>query len=114
MYEDNVQFEILDGNAGVFKGGIFENVIAQVLLFNNLPLYYYRRDERQEIDFVTLLNNEIIPIEIKLGHNMKSISLSNIIKKYNLKYGIKLSMNNVNCSNPKIKCYPLYMSMFIK
>lgn len=31
-----------------------------------------------------------------------------------LKGGIKLSMNNVNCSHPKIKCYQLYMSVFIK
>ena len=114
MYEENVQFEILNGNAGIFKGGIFENVIAQTLLQNNLPLYYYRRDEKLEIDFITLLNNDIVPIKIKSGHNTKSISLNNIIEKNNIKYAIKLSMNNVNCSNPKIKCYPLYMSIFIK
>ena len=114
MYEGNSQFEILNGNAGIFKGGIFENVIAQTLLQNNIPLYYYRRDEKLEIDFVTLLNNDIVPIEVKSGHNAKSISLNNIIEKNNIKYGIKLSMNNVNCSHPKIKCYPLYMSIFIK
>ena len=114
MYEGNAQFEILNGNAGIFKGGIFENVIAQTLLQNNIPLYYYRRDEKLEIDFVTLLNNDIVPIEVKSGHNTKSISLNNIIEKNNIKYGIKLSMNNVNCSHSKIKCYPLYMSIFIK
>ncbi len=114
MYEGNVQYEVLKGNCGIFKGGIFENVIAQILLENNIPLYYYRRDEKLEIDFVTLLNNEIVPIEIKAGHNTKSISFKNIIEKNNINYGIKLSMNNVNCTNPKIKCYPLYMSIFIK
>ncbi len=114
MYDGNPQFEILNGNAGIFKGGIFENVIAQTLLQNNMPLYYYRRDERLEIDFVTVLNNEIIPIEVKSGNKTKSISLNNIIEKNNIKYGIKLSLNNVNCSHSKIKCYPLYMSIFIK
>lgn len=114
MYEENVQFEILNGNAGIFKGGIFENVIAQILLQNNLPIYYYRRDDRLEIDFITLLDNNIVPIEVKSGHSTKSVSLNNIIEKNNIKYGIKLSMNNVNCSNEKIKCYPLYMSMFLK
>ena len=114
MYEGNAQYEILKGNAGVFKGGIFENIIAQTLLNNNIPLYYYRRDEKLEIDFVTLLNNEIIPIEVKSGHNTKSISFNNIIEKNNIKYGIKLSMNNVNCTQSKIKCFPLYMSIFIK
>lgn len=114
MYEGNVQFEILNGNAGIFKGGIFENVIAQTLLQNNIPLYYYRRDDRLEIDFVTLINNNIVPIEVKSGHNTKSISLSNVIEKNNIKYGIKLSMNNVNCFHSKIKCFPLYMSIFIR
>ena len=113
MYDSNPQFEILNGNAGIFKGGIFENAIAQVLLNNNIPLYYYRRDDRLEIDFITLLDNEIIPIEVKSGHNTKSTSFINFINKNNIKYGIKLSLNNINCSNPKIKCFPLYMSIFI-
>ncbi len=115
MYnEDNVQLEILNGNLGVFKGALFENVIAQILITNDMPVYYYRRDDRLEIDFVTYLNNNIVPIEVKSGKNTKSISLSNIIEREKLKYGIKLSMNNVNCSNSKFKCFPLYMSMFIK
>ncbi len=115
MYEGkNIQTEILNGNLGIFKGAIFENVIAQTLIANGLPTYYYRRDERLEIDFVTLLNDRIIPIEVKAGTNTKSRSLSNLINTRNLDYGIKLSMNNVNCSNPKFKCFPLYMAMFLE
>ena len=79
-----------------------------------MPLYYYRRDDRLEINFVTFLNGKIVPIEVKSSKNTKSISLSNIIERENLDYGIKLSPNNVNCSNPRYKCFPLYMSMFIK
>ncbi|MDE6661566.1 MAG: ATP-binding protein, partial [Anaeroplasmataceae bacterium] len=112
MYEeDNIQSEILNGNLGIFKGALFENVIAQILISNEMPIYYYRRDDRLEIDFVTNLNNRIIPIEVKSGKNTKSISLSNIINKEELEYGIKLSMNNVNCSNSRFKCFPLYMAM---
>lgn len=114
MYEENVQNEILNGNLGVFKGAIFENVIAQILVLNGLSIYYYRRDDRLEVDFVTYLNGHLVPIEVKSGTNTKSISLSNILEKQNLEYGIKLSMNNANCSNPKFKCYPLYMAMFLK
>jgi predicted AAA+ superfamily ATPase len=114
MYEENVQNEIINGNLGVFKGGVFENIIAQVLQYNEMPLYYYRRDDRLEVDFISYLNGNIVPIEVKSGKNTKSISLNNIIERENLTYGIKLSMNNVNCSNPRYKCFPLYMSMFIK
>lgn len=113
MYEENVQYDILKGNLGVFKGGIFENVIAQILSCNEMPTYYYRRDDRLEIDFVTIINNKIVPIEVKSSTNTKSKSFNNVLEKENIEYGIKLSLNNVNCSNPKIKCFPLYLAMFI-
>lgn len=113
MYEENLYSDILNGNLGVFKGAIFENVIAQCFASNRLPIYYYRRDDRLEIDFITCLNNKIVPIEVKFGKNTKSISLMNILNNNQLDYGIKLSMNNLNCTNPKLKCYPPYMVMFL-
>ena len=67
-----------------------------------------------EIDFITYLNNKIIPIEVKSGKNTKAVSIKNIVEKEKLEYGIILSMNNLNCSNSKIKFIPLYMTMFIK
>ena len=116
LYEEDVQSNILQGDLGVLKGGIFENIIAQSLLANNMPIYYYRRDDKMEIDFVTYYKENIVPIEVKSSKNTKSISLSRLLinKKSNVKYGIKLSMNNINCNNDLIKCYPLYMVMFIK
>jgi predicted AAA+ superfamily ATPase len=113
MYEENVQYDILKGNLGVFKGGVFENVIAQILSCNEMPIYYYRRDNRLEIDFVTIIDNKIVPIEVKAGTNTKSESFNNVLEKENIEYGIKLSLNNVNCSNSKIKRFPLYLAMFI-
>lgn len=110
----NLQGKILAGEIGIFKGALFENVIAQILVCNGLIPYYYRRDDRLEIDFVVSLDDKIVPIEVKAGTNTKSKSLLNVIEKQNLEYGIKLSMNNVNCSNPKYKCFPLYLTMFIK
>ncbi len=71
-------FFLWNGNLGVFKGTLFENVIAQILISNEMSAYYYRRDDRLEIDFVTYLNNKIIPIEVKAGTNTKLRSLSNI------------------------------------
>ncbi len=110
----NLQGKILTGEIGIFKGALFENVIAQILVGNGLTPYYYRRDERLEINFIVSLDDKIVPIEVKAKTNTKSKSLINVIEKQNLEYGIKLSMNNVNCSNPKYKCFPLYMTMFIK
>ncbi len=113
FYEQNVSFDIINGNLGIFKGGIFENVIAQCLIDNELPIYYYQKNETLEIDFVTYINGKIVPIKVKSGKNIKASSLKNILEKENLDYGIILSTNNVNCFNLKIKCYPLYMIMFL-
>ena len=50
-----------------------------------------------------------------LGSKYKLIPfIKNIVEKEKLEYGIILSMNNLNCSNSKIKFIPLYMTMFIK
>lgn len=115
MYEEpGIQSEILNGNLGIFKGALFENVIVENLIANDMPVYYYRKDNKLEIDFVTFYDNKIVPIEVKSGRNTQSISFNHVIRNHNLDYGIKLSLNNVNCSNKQFKCFPLYMVMFIK
>ena len=114
FYNENVTYELINGNLGVFKGGIFENVVAQCLIDNGLDIYYYQKNDNLEIDFITILNNKIIPIEVKSGRNTKGISIRNVVEKENLDYGIIFSMNNLNCSNSKIKFLPLYMLMFLK
>lgn len=114
FYNQNASYEIINGNLGVFKGGIFENAIAQCLTSNGLDIYYYQKSDYIEIDFVTYIDNKIVPIEVKAGNNVQAISIKNIIEKEKLDYGIVLSMNNLNVSNSKIKYYPLYMVMFMK
>ncbi len=113
FYKENLSNEIINGNLGVFKGGIFENVVAQNLTDNELDIYYYQKADNLEINFITYINNKIIPIEVKSGKNTKAISIKNIVEKEKLEYGIILSMNNLNCDNPKVKFIPLYMTMFI-
>lgn len=114
FYKENVSFDIINGNLGVFKGGIFENAIAQCLIDNGLDIYYYQKSDYLEIDFVTYFDNKIIPIEVKSSKNTKGASIRNILEKGQLEYGIIFSMNNLNCENEKIKFLPLYMVMFLK
>ena len=112
MYEENMYLKILSGELGVFKGGVFENLVYILLKNKNNNIYYFEKGN-VEIDFITLLNGEITPIEVKSGYNTRSKSFKMYIEKYNPKKAIKLSLNNVNCNNEIIECYPLYMAMFI-
>lgn len=114
FYNEDLSYEILNGNLGVFKGAIYENIIAQVLKNNNLDLYYYQKSDYLEIDFIASIGNKIIPIEVKSSTNTRAVSIKNLVLKENLDYGIIFSINNLNCSNPKIKFIPIYCAMFIK
>ena len=57
MLEKVTVADILRGNLKVYKGAIFENIIADA--FNKLhkDLYYYHKSSGLEIDFVTRYNN---------------------------------------------------------
>lgn len=112
MYDENMYLDILQGNLGVFKGGIFENLVFNMLHYHHPNVYYYEKNN-WEIDFITTLQNEIVPIEVKSGYNTRSKSLQQFIKQEQPQRAIKLSLNNVNCEHEVIECYPLYMTMFL-
>lgn len=105
---------ILDGNKlfEEFKGAFTENYVANTLnyLFDSAP-YYYTFD-RNEIDFVLQIKNEIIPIEVKSDKSTNNSSLT----KYNMKninnYSYRFSLNNLT-KDEKIINIPLYLIEYI-
>ncbi len=102
------------GNLGIYKGAIFENVIADTLNKNDIPLYYYNKNNSLELDFIYRLNNNIIPLEIKATNgNAKSLkTVLNNYNEYNVKYGIKLTANNISFNN-NILNLPYYLSFLV-
>ena len=65
MLDDGTNAQIMEGNLGIYKGAIFENIIAQILHSNGNKLYFYNRNNTLEIDFVLSKNAKVIPIEVK-------------------------------------------------
>lgn len=113
MLEDGVQTEIIDGNLGIYKGAIYENIIADI--FNKLDkkLYYFEYNSTLEIDFFIRYNKKATAIEVKSADNTKSKSLNSIITNWNVEQGIKLSSKNIAIINDKVINIPLYMSIFL-
>lgn len=100
---------------GNTKGGIYECVIADTFIKNQLDMYFYKNDStNKEIDFLIQINGEVIPIEVKSG-NTRANSLK-WLKKRNpeIKSMIKLVDGNTGISEDGIITLPLYMAMFIK
>jgi len=97
---------------GPAKGGIYENLIADILLKKHLPLNYYKPGEgQQEIEFLYTKEQSIIPIEVKAGNNA-SYSLDKFIEKFKPGLAYKFITGNLGQADSKLTM-PLYMAMFL-
>jgi len=90
-----------------FKGGLTENYVNNQLLANNLKLFYWTNKNQAEVDFITRIGKDIIPIEVKSNENIRSKSLLVYQEKYNPKYSIRISKRNFGFEK-NIKSIPLY------
>ena len=90
-----------------FRGGLAENYVFNQLQFNNFDLYYWKSKYDAEVDFISRINADIIPIEVKSADNTKAKSLSIYIEQYKPKYSIRISTKNFGFEN-NIKSIPLY------
>ena len=92
---------------GTFIGALTENYVAQSLTANGFPLYYWKSDNRAELDFVIQKGEYVIPLEVKSGVNVKSKSLGVFNSRYDIQKSIRTSLRNFGFENG-IKSVPLY------
>ncbi|MBP5366006.1 MAG: ATP-binding protein [Bacteroidales bacterium] len=92
---------------GSFIGALTENYVAQALAANNYPLYYWKSDNRAELDFVIQQGENVVPIEVKSSVNVRAKSLGVFISKYSIKLSVRASLKNFGFENG-IKSVPLY------
>jgi len=111
-----IQSELLMGDIGVNEGAITENAVAAAIAKKNIPLYYYDKKSRLELDFVFVENGKLSVIEVKSGKEYKKhASLDDAYKSTHGKLNrrIVLSKYNVEKSADGVIYYPLYMAMFL-
>lgn len=113
LYGFETQAALLkDTLTGPAKGGIYENLVFDMLLKRGFSLNYFKNDKNtQEIEFVYAKDGSVIPIEVK-SKNGATVSLNNFIADYAPPYAYKLISGNLGASDTKITL-PLYMAMFI-
>jgi predicted AAA+ superfamily ATPase len=95
-----------------FKGGLTENYVFNQLSANRFNLYYWTSGSQAEVDFITRIGNEIIPIEVKAKINNRARSLGIYVEKYHPQYAIRISQKNFGFENG-IKSVPLYATFCI-
>jgi hypothetical protein len=115
--DEEAQYDLRNNkNFNTYKGAIYENVVADMLVKEGYDLYFYRDESgRLEMDFFVRDLNSLIPVEVKANDN-STISLNNLISndKYkDIKYGIKLCNKNIGF-NDKFYTFPYFMTFLIK
>ena len=112
MLEDGSQEDVIDGNLGIYKGAIYENIIADIFGKLGKKLYYFEQNNKLEIDFFIRRSKMATAVEVKSADNTKSKSMDAVFEKYGVKHGIKLSAKNVGGAD-SFDSLPLYMAMFL-
>lgn len=114
MLENGTQYDILKGNLHIYKGAIFENLVADIFSKMKRNLYYYYKPSGLEIDFIIRYKGNITLVEVKANTgNAKSVKviLSNP-EKYHVYNAIKLGNYNVGRVD-KTLTLPLYMCFLL-
>ena len=106
----------LNRNFNTYKGAIYENIVADMLVKMGYPLYYYRNEKStMEIDFLVRDMTSLVPLEVK-AQDSATPSLKNIIDKDkypDVKYGIKLCNKNIGF-NGKFYTIPYFCTFMLK
>lgn len=96
---------------GSAKGGLYENLIATILVRRGKSLKYLReRHEPLEVEFLIEKDGLVVPIEVKAS-NASTASLDRLLKRDDIPVGYKLTSGNVGISGKKVTL-PHYMAMF--
>ncbi len=103
-------------NLGIYKGALYENIVAEALVKQGYKLYYFKKENSSlEEDFFIRSQENLIPLEVKASNGqVKSLkSLISSEKYHDIAYGFKLTANNIGYSD-KIYNFPYFCAFLLK
>lgn len=103
-------------NFNTYKGAIYENVVADMLVKQGYQLYFYKNEKGTlEMDFFIRDQNSLIPVEVKANDGATK-SLNKLVEGKNysdIQYGIKLGYKNIGF-NEKFYTFPYFVTFLLK
>lgn len=117
LLDDEAQEDLrANKNLGVYKGALYESIVAEALVKSGYGLYYYKKDNSTlEQDFFVRKADDLVPLEVK-SKNGKSKSIKTLItgdKYEDISYGIKLCAGNIGM-NDNLYTFPYYCTFLLK
>ena len=114
LLEKGTAYKILNGELNIYKGAIYENIVADIFSKNQKKLYYFHKDSGVEIDFVTVVDDKTTIIEIKAtnGNTKSAKTVLENKTKYSVDQLIKLGEYNIG-KQDNIITLPYYLAFLI-
>lgn len=103
-------------NFNIYKGAIYENIVADMLVKQGYALYFYKNEKGTiEMDFFVRDKDSLIPVEVKAtdGSTASLNKLTDGEKYKDIKFGIKLGYKNIGF-NGKFYTFPYFMTFLLK
>ena len=116
--EEEAQEDLrVNRNFNTYKGAIYENVVADMLVKQGYDLYFYRNEKSTvEMDFFVRDLSSLVPVEVKAS-NAATRSLNKLVdpngKFPNVRYGIKLCAQNIGF-NGLFYTFPYFLTFLLK
>ena len=103
-------------NLGVYKGALYENMVAEALVKQGYKLFYFKKeDSTLEEDFFIRSTASLIPVEVKAksgrAKSMKTLIASDHYP--DIRYGMKFSKNNIGHGDC-IYAFPYFCVFLLK
>lgn len=113
MFGLNTQLELKkNGIKNTGKGGIFENLVFDILNKRNKELFYYKNENNtKEIEFLYENIDGVVPVEVK-SKKGRAISFVSFVEEFKPKNAYKVIYGNQGSVNGYMTI-PYYMLMFI-
>ena len=108
---------VYEGRTDYNAGAVTENVIAECLAKNGIGPRFYRKSggkNQMEIDFVTVLLDESVAIEVKSGKTRSSPSIEKVNEVFSVDRRMMFENGNISVDGDGIEHYPLFAAAFIR
>jgi predicted AAA+ superfamily ATPase len=117
LYKNNIR-AIMDDEASVNLGSVYECVVASELKAHGKNLFYYDNKKRGEIDFLiddyeTL---SVVPVEVKSGKDYsvhRALNSFIAIEDYQIQLAYVVSNERIVSVKGKVVYIPVYYTMFL-
>ncbi len=118
IYRNNI-LPIINDEASVNLGSVYESVVAQELRAHDFTLNYYDNKKNGEVDYIVddADNLTVMPIEVKSGKDYKRhIAIDRLIAtpEYGIKKALVLSNERQVFTQDGITYLPIYHVMFLQ